>query len=505
MEGGGEGIPVRIDSLMARAVNVPRTRFAQARTRRFIRRIEVEYTKALAGETAVGAARTPHLAVLDRCRELLLLEPVHSGLEAAKTTPRDRDPATGLFARQRFTDAVDRAQRFGAGAVLIVRVEPADRPPAASGQSLGTALVRLAAKIFEDLRRPDDRLGRVGPSEIAVLLPDTSLDHAGRMTETLVRSIRAATVPGVDGPERLTAWAGLVRYSHDAQASSHELLIDAEGAWHRAREIDTPAVWLAHPIRASDRVNLCRDRIATALRTDHFTLFAQPIRELASGTVTRYELLLRVKDDMYGPLSPVAILDAAERLDSVFDIDLWVLERAVEMITSGPEDLHFQVNLSGRSLGDARLAEAVDELFRRHPFAPGRLTFELTETAVVGNVTEALRFANRVREIGCQLALDDFGSGYGSFRYLKMFPVDLVKIDGEFIENLVTSPEDQVMVRAIVLVCRAYGITAVAEWVQDEPTVAMLRELGVEFAQGYLIGEPEPIDDGWWASRARSG
>ena len=136
----------------------------------------------------------------------------------------------------------------------------------------------------------------------------------------------------------------------------------------------------------------------------------------------------------------------------------------------------------------------MDRLIKHYGVNPEQLTFEITETALIGNLTEARRFADRIRDIGCQLALDDFGSGYASFRYLRLFPIDLVKIDGDYVVDLLRNPQDQVLVRALVQVCQAYGIHTVAEFVQDEPTLRLLRELGVDYVQGYLIGRPSPFE-----------
>jgi EAL domain-containing protein (putative c-di-GMP-specific phosphodiesterase class I) len=203
-------------------------------------------------------------------------------------------------------------------------------------------------------------------------------------------------------------------------------------------------------------------------------------------------LLLRVLDESDGPQSPIQVLDTAERLDAIFDIDLWVVERAMQLAADQP-DRALQINLSGRSVGDPRLTTEVERLIERYAVNPEQLTFEITETALIGNLSEARRFADRVRDLGCELALDDFGSGYASFRYLRIFPIDLVKIDGEYVVDLVNSQQDQVLVRALVQVCQAYGIRTVAEFVQDEPTLRLLRELGVDYVQGYLIGRPAPV------------
>jgi PAS domain S-box-containing protein len=407
------------------------------------------------------------------------------------------DPATGLLTRARFADEVDRALRLGGGAVLVIRVQP-DRV-AEEGKSvrpeLNADLLHRAARVLEGLAQPDALLGRVGPNEVALLLAGDSWPMARRQAELLVEALRSQTFVLPDTWLRARAWGGLVRFRPAAEATSHDLLIDAEQAWRQSREADRAVTLVPHPVAIRDRQGSYRNRVADALGTDRFTLYAQPILELQTNRVTRHELLLRVLDESDGPQSPIQVLDIAERLDAVFDIDLWVVERAMQMAADDPES-NLQINLSGRSVGDPRLTGEVERLIKQYGVTPERLTFEITETALIGNLSEARRFADRIRDLGCELALDDFGSGYASFRYLRLFPIDLVKIDGEYIVDLVDNPQDQVLVRAMVQVCQAYGIHTVAEFVQDEPTMRLLRELGVDYVQGYLIGRPSPVEPG---------
>ncbi|GGK87057.1 EAL domain-containing protein [Mangrovihabitans endophyticus] len=390
--------------------------------------------------------------------------------ETVQPSLLDEDPATGLLTRARFADEIDRALRRGGGAVLVVRVE-ADRVAGGADQvrpERNADLLHSAARVLERAARPTDRLGRVGPSEIGVLMAGASWAMARRQSEFFVETLRAHPFVLPDDWSRAHAWAGLVRYVPDGDTGSHELLIDAEHAWRQARDDGKAMTLVQHPVPARDRQGSYRNRVSDALGTEQFTLYAQPILELQSNTVTRHELLLRVLDNAGGPQSPSQVLDAAERLDAVFDIDLWVVERAVQLVAAHPE-LFLQVNLSGRSVGDPRLTGEVERLMERYAANPQQLTFEITETALIGNLSEARRFADRIRDLGCGLALDDFGSGYASFRYLRLFPIDLVKIDGEYVVDLLRKPQDQVLVRALVQVCQAYGIHTVAEFVQDEP------------------------------------
>ncbi len=407
-------------------------------------------------------------------------------VDTVQPTVIDHDPATGLLTRARFADEIDRALRRAGGAVFVVRVEPADGGHRAD-------FLNAAARVMESLVGDTVLLGRIGPGEIGVLLPGASWTMARKQAQLFVESLRTQSFVLPDSWARARAWGGLVRLHADAGAGSHELLIDAEHAWRSAREADRPLTLVAQPVPVRDRQGTYRTRVADALGTDRFTLYAQPIVELQSNRVTRYELLLRVLDESGGPQSPTQVLDTAERLDAVYDIDLWVVERALQVAAERPE-LSLQINLSGRSVGDPRLTPEIERLLKQYAVNPERLTFEITETALIGNLSEARHFADRIRDLGCELALDDFGSGYASFRYLRMFPIDLVKIDGEYVVGLVDNPQDRVLVRALVQVCQAYGIHTVAEYVQDEPTLRLLRELGVDYVQGYLIGRPSPLE-----------
>ncbi|MBW6432352.1 EAL domain-containing protein [Actinoplanes hulinensis] len=400
--------------------------------------------------------------------------------ETVQASLIEPDPATGLLTRARFADEVDRALRGAGGALLVLRVQAGETDGVRPEHNAD--LLHRTARLLEDQVRPEHLLGRVGPNEIAVLFARTPWRAAREQARVLVEALREAAC----------VWGGLVRFEQDAEAGSHGLLIDAEQAWRQSREADRPLTLVAHPVPVRDRQGSYRSRVADALGTDRFTLYSQPILELQTNRVTRHELLLRVIDESDGPQSPIQVLDAAERLDAVFDIDLWVVERAMRLAAEQP-GLCLQVNLSGRSVGDPRLTNEVEKLLERYRVDPAQLTFEITETALIGNLSEARRFADRVRDLGCGLALDDFGSGYASFRYLRLFPIDLVKIDGEYVVDLVDNPQDQVLVRALVQVCQAYGIHTVAEFVQDEATLRMLRELGVDYVQGYLIGRPAPV------------
>lgn len=237
------------------------------------------------------------------------------------------------------------------------------------------------------------------------------------------------------------------------------------------------------------------DEIRAALDEQRFTLYAQPIAGL-QGPGTRHELLVRMIGRDGDIIPPGAFLPVAERFDLVQDIDRWVVGRAIELL-GGHErrgnDVCFGVNLSAKSLGDADLPAQIARQLAAHGADPARLIFEITETAAIVNLDRAKQFARRLHELGCGFALDDFGAGFVSFYYLNHLPFDLLKIDGEFVESLADSATNQLVVQSLVTIARGLGNQTVAECVGDEQTLEMLRDYGVDFAQGFHIGPPVPV------------
>jgi EAL domain-containing protein (putative c-di-GMP-specific phosphodiesterase class I) len=234
-------------------------------------------------------------------------------------------------------------------------------------------------------------------------------------------------------------------------------------------------------------------RIQDALAFDLLVLHAQPIVGLVSGMVERHELLLRMRNDGTVLTQPGEFLPEAERSGLVGQIDHWVVGQAIEMLNEGIGSL--EVNLSGKSLTDRTLPGYIETRLDATGADPAGLVFEITETAAIANMAEAIEFAERLTKLGCHFAIDDFGVAFGSLYYLKHLPVDYLKIDGEFIRGLVTGEADQVIVKAIVELARGLGIGTIAEFVGDEETLALLKKLGVDYAQGDVVGHPRPVSE----------
>ncbi len=233
-------------------------------------------------------------------------------------------------------------------------------------------------------------------------------------------------------------------------------------------------------------------RLRRALERELFAVHYQPIVSLRDRAVSHYEALVRLADEPTGELvSPGRFLPAAERSGLIRQIDRLVLEQVLALLASAPlADLRVAVNLSARSVTDPSMLAHVECRLARHDVEPSRLVFEVTETDAISDMDRARAFCAGVRALGCEVALDDFGAGFGSFQYLKALPFDYLKIDGGFIRSLPCSPKDQLVVQALAGLAAAMGKRTVAEYVRDEATIALLRRYGIDQAQGFALGRP---------------
>jgi PAS domain S-box-containing protein len=237
-------------------------------------------------------------------------------------------------------------------------------------------------------------------------------------------------------------------------------------------------------------------RIRQALAEDRFVLHAQPIVELATGDVIQHELLIRMQDGDTGDnagdlIAPGRFLPIAEEYGFITDIDLWVVDRAAEIAATGQT---VELNVSAASIGDTKLVRHIERAIRRTATNPSMMVFEITETAVVQDEAAARDFVTQLHALGCKVALDDFGNGYGGFTYLKQLPIDCLKIDIEFVRDLLVNQASRHVVEAIVSLAHNFHLSTVGEGVEDQATFDLLSELGVDYAQGYHIGRPAALE-----------
>jgi len=419
----------------------------------------------------------------------------------------DHDVMTDTFNRRRFEEELNRAaaearRGLGSAALLVVDLDQFKYINDTYGHSAGDQVLRSVAAALKARLRASDMLGRLGGDEFGILCPRTDVVAARLLAESLLRTVREdASILVGERTVRAAASIG-VTVIDGQDVSSEQLLAAADLAMYEAKEAgrERVSVNVGGAGLSSIRSRLAwSERIREALDDDGFRLWEQPILNLATGACDRSELLIRMIDPLDGTvIAPGQFLDAAERLGQIQSIDRWVFREAVALLAlrrAGGDTRAVEINLSGTSLTDEALIDELIDFISAAPIDPTLLMVEITETAAVRNFDLARTFARRLADQGCRFLLDDFGAGFGSFTYLKHLPFDGIKIDGEFVKDLPHSRTDQLTVTAVVSLAKGLGKEVVAEFVQDDATIAMLKELGVDYAQGYHIGKPNEVPE----------
>jgi EAL domain-containing protein (putative c-di-GMP-specific phosphodiesterase class I) len=277
----------------------------------------------------------------------------------------------------------------------------------------------------------------------------------------------------------------------------------ADSACYAAKEKGRNRV---HVYQAEDTMLAQRDgemrwmpRIQEALADERFRLYYQPILPVGSevSSAVHGEILIRMLDEAGRIVPPGAFLPAAERYGLMLALDRWVIKRSLRALASSSElgnDVTFAINISGQSLGAGDFLDYVTEQIDATRMVPSKLCFEITETSAVSELAHALRFIDTLKGLGCRFALDDFGTGLSSFGYLKTLPVDYLKIDGGFVTGLVAGDSDQAIVEAVHHVGHMMGLKTIAEWVESRAVLLKLRQIGVDYGQGYALGHPRPLE-----------
>jgi diguanylate cyclase (GGDEF)-like protein/PAS domain S-box-containing protein len=415
----------------------------------------------------------------------------------------DHDYLTGLHNRRHFEQElareVDRAARYGSpGAVLLIDVDNFKIINDTFGHLAGDDLLKGIAGLLKHRVRHTDILARVGGDEFAVLLPQTNAAHAATVADDSVKVLEKQAAVLANQSIRISASVGVASFDG---ISAAEALARADVAMYAAKQAGRNCFIVYKPLAGGGDQGSSRcseaDWMRKAIEEDQFLLYCQPILDLKTDEVSQYELLLRLqRGEGCEPLAPNSFLYVAERFGIILAIDSWVLRKAIALIAAYERTgrkLTLNVNLSGKSIGDPKLAGYIEEALAEGGIDPSRLVLELTETAAIANLQQARAFADRMHHCGCRLALDNFGAGLASFYYLKNFPFDYIKIDGEFIRRLSANPIDQVVVKAVVCIAQGMGKKTIAEFVADANAVCLLRDCGVDYAQGYHIGLPQPV------------
>ncbi len=429
------------------------------------------------------------------------------------------DTLTGLINRREFEHQVALALHTAKDeghvhALLYMDLDQFKIVNDTCGHSAGDLLLQLLAKMLQTEMRDSDILARLGGDELGVLLPHCPPDQAMLIADDLRQSIKNFRFVWDNHTFELGVSIGVVEINHNNKSMS-ELLIAADQACYLAKERGRNRVHLYQEsdLRLAQRHGemMWVSRLNEAFERQYFRLYAQPIVSLSEDEQHHDEVLIRIQNAKGDLILPGAFIPAAERYDMMVAIDRWVIKAVCHHVQTvrdslpqeqafvdarQPAPAQYSINLSGTSLGDEGLHDYILEQFSRHDIAPEQICFEITETAVISNLPKAQCFMARLKALGCRFSLDDFGSGLSSFAYLRALPVDYLKIDGVFIRDIANNAINRAMVKAINEVGHVMGISTVAEYVEDEPTLATVRELGVDFAQGYAVGSLRPLTAG---------
>ncbi|CDH47413.1 MAG: EAL domain-containing protein [Candidatus Competibacteraceae bacterium] len=425
------------------------------------------------------------------------------------THQASHDALTGLANRRAFEQRLQRAlesvrDQSAEHALFYLDLDQFKVINDTCGHLAGDDLLRQLARVLQIRVRKQDILARLGGDEFGVLMEYCPLHDALRVANTLCQAVNDFRFAWDGKTFRLGVSIGVVAISAASDNFFSGVLSAADSACYAAKDAGRNRVHLY----TEDDAELARRqgemqwvaRINQALEENRFQLAFQPIVPiLGASKGHHYELLLRMEGESGQILMPSAFLPAAERYHLAAKLDQWVVSTALDWLSSNPHHLDHlalcAINLSGHSLGDEYLLDYLVDRLARPPLLAEKLCFEVTETAAIANLGSALHFIQTLKNIGCRFALDDFGSGLSSFAYLKKLPVDFLKIDGMFVEDIVNDPVSLAMVNSINEIGHVMGMETIAEFVKDDQILTKLRTIGVNYAQGYGIGKPRPLTD----------
>ncbi|WP_454616080.1 putative bifunctional diguanylate cyclase/phosphodiesterase [Bradyrhizobium cenepequi] len=409
------------------------------------------------------------------------------------------DPLTGELNRTHLiaslAEAIEEATRFRSScAFMLIGIDHLARINDAFGFDVADAVIAEIGRRIRARLRGGDVLGRFSGNKFGLILRNCTVDDANVAAERFLAAVREEIVPTRSGPVSVTASIGAVSVPRHAR--------NAEEAINRAQETLGTAksrragsflLWKPNVERdAQRRVNIrVTDEIVTALNERRIVVAFEPVVEVQSRRPAFYECLVRMQQGDGRALSAPDIVPVAERLGLIRLVDHRVLELAVAELAASP-GVQLSLNISPDTTMDPDWLAGIESLMAAHPGVGERLIVEITETLAIRNLDEVRGFVARLKNFGSRIAIDDFGAGYTSFRNLRKLGVDIVKIDGAFVQNIAHSADDRAFVQTLLDLARRLGIKTVAEWVQDDASAAMLREWGCDYIQGRLIGLASP-------------
>jgi len=413
----------------------------------------------------------------------------------------EHDSLTGLYNRHYFQQELERliarTARSGANSALFyIDLDQFKYVNDTLGHALGDELLLETTDILKSHSRDGDLLARFGGDEFTLLLYNLDIADAEPIAEKLRLLFENYRYNRASNSFNVTCSIGITVIDNHS-CSADEILAQADLACNLAKSHGRNRVYVYNP-EDRDKLGMAEDmgwatRVREVLDNDRFQIVYQPIVSISDGKIHSYEVLIRMPYDDGQIILPGGFMPAAERFGLIHSIDRWMVAKTIRTLAGLRDEghtFHFGINLSGRAFEDSTLLPLIKAVLDETGLDPSWLTFEITETAAIANLNAAVRFIEALRGIGCRFALDDFGSGFCSFTYLKHLPVDTLKIDGSFVQSLPNAPVDQAMVKSMNQVAHALGKKTIAESVENVETLNLLKELGVDYAQGHYLGKP---------------
>ncbi len=408
------------------------------------------------------------------------------------------DPLTNVPNRATLVDhlrhVVAEAAMGDHGALLLIDLDNFKILNETLGYRAGDEILMGVVRILRSNLREGDFLARLGGDEFAVLLKGTSREGARKVAEKLRAAVETQELELVTQDVQCSLTISIGAVFVDGSADSQKVLAYADAALYAAKERGRNRAHFAEPGQQDLLAELAETNemislIRAALREERFVLMFQRIVEIETGKVRHHEVLLRLADGTGRLIPPNRFIPVAERFGLMPQVDYWVVRASLQALARYP-GLKVFVNISGANLGDEGLLANIEHDILESGIDPGRIGFEITETTAVKDLVSAERWILRLKNLGCRFALDDFGIGFSSFTYLRMLPVDYLKIDGSYVRNMDTDTTHHALVQAMNTVAHTLDKKTVAEFVESDAVMKTLQKLGVDYGQGYYIGRP---------------
>ena len=424
----------------------------------------------------------------------------------------NHDSLTGLGNRRYFNSTFSQLLESGIeGALVFIDVNRFKQINDIYGHSVGDQVLLDITDKLRNLTRHSDVICRFAGDEFIAILTNINGESLPPVLEKISESLNSSIKTKAHRTINYSVSIGASLFP-EQECDAQSLIINADMAMYNAKKKGL-SNWHIYDANDERVVQLKNDHnlilaIKNALKNELFKLVYQPILDIASNTISHYEVLLRMFDERGELISPALFIPVAERSGEIRKIDEWVLEHALSEMclhSSRGADYRFAINISAPTMQADDFPQMISDAVRKYQVDASRIIIELTETAYIENFQQVLKNLKQITKLGVKVALDDFGVGFSSFTYLKMLPLSYVKLDGSYIQHLVKNPDDQVFVKSLAAIIDAYGMKTIAEFVEDRETLELLSTLGVTHGQGYYIGHPGDLSDTPSTEKCESG